>query len=180
MTDIYDHEDLYNAIVLGTARSPGVVKLSGHDREKQWDIQKAKGQTGATSQLQGDPIGQFTATFTLAEPEDFERWERFQFLLEQLTSGPKPIALPIYHPLLALNGFTEVSGAGIGGMVYDDLGRATVAVKFIEYRPPKPKPPKKAQAETGVRIGTTTVEKPDPNAAAKAELAALLEEARRP
>jgi hypothetical protein len=173
-----------SCIVLGTVRSPGVVKLSGHDREKQWDIKAAKGQTGASSTLGGDPIGSFEAEFFLADdgdngdgPGDFDKWEEFQRLIESTVSGPKPVALPIYHPDLSRNKFTEVVCGKIGGMVHDGRGGATVKVKFIEYKPPKPKPAAKAAPKPGAPGSTT---RPDPNAAAKRELAGLLEEARRP
>jgi hypothetical protein len=70
-------------------------------------------------------------------------------------------------------------------MLHDGRGGATVLVKFIEYRPPKPKPTAKAQPKpggtsAGARTGVTTVERPDPNAAAKARLNELLAEARKP
>src|SRR5690606_22508548 len=90
-------------------------------------------------------------------------------------------ALPIYHPDLARNHFTEVSVASIGGMIHDGVGGAIVIVDFIEYKPPKPKPVVKAAAKPGASSAAPIgPPKPDPNAAAKAELAALLEEARRP
>ncbi len=179
-------------IVLGDTPSPGLVKLSGHDRFKDWDVQKAKGTTGASSNLNGDPIGQFTATFFLAAfgPKgeasgDCENWDNCRRLIESRTSGPVPIALPIYHPDLAANGFTEVSSGGISGAVHDGLGGVSYTVKFIEYRPPKPKPSGKAKAKPagGSAAAAQNNQKPpapDPNAKAKAELAALQAEARKP
>lgn len=187
-----EYEDELDFIVLGNDPSPGNVKLSGHDRYKDWDIQKAKGTTGASSNLNGDPIGQFTATFYLAKfgPKgelsgDFENWDNFRRLIESMTSGPTPIALPIYHPDLAANGFTEVSSGGIGGAVHDGLGGVSYAVKFIEYKPSKPKPSSKAKAKPAgnpatAQAGIRPPSPPDPNAKAKAELAALLAEARAP
>lgn len=177
-----DDATLYDAIVLGTMRSPGVVRLSGHDRDEEWNIKKAKGTTSATTTHEGDPIGQFDAEFYLADdgygdgPSDFDLWEDFQRLIESTTNGPKPVALPVYHPDLARNRYTDVVNGGIGGMVHDGKGGAKVKVKFLEYRPPKPKPPKKPGSGTGTRIQ----EKPDPNAKAKEQLAALLEQARQP
>ena len=109
--------DLYASIVLGTARSPGVVTLTGHDREWSWDVQQAKGQTGASSALNGDSVGQFQASFYLASPADQIAWPAFQRVLESAVMGPKPVALPIYHPDLAANRFTEVCVATIGGVV---------------------------------------------------------------
>jgi hypothetical protein len=191
-----DHDDVYSAIVLGSVRSPGVVTLSGHDRNEDWDIKAAKGQTGASSSLNGRPVGQFQATFYLASDEpdesganDFTRWDDFQRLIESTTSGPKPTALTIYHPDLARNGFTEVTNGGVGGMKHDQKGGATVVVKFLEYKPPKPKPAAKATAKpaAAVRHGVgvegefgAPPPKPDPNADAKRELAELVAKAREP
>jgi hypothetical protein len=192
MTTPYEQGETLDYIVLGATRSPGVVKLIGHDRDQNWDVQAAKGSTGASSTLEGEPVGQFQASFYLASSpgddgvSDFDRWEDFQRLIESTTSGPKPTALPIYHPDLARNRFTEVSNGGVGGMLHDGRGGATVIVKFIEYRPPKPKPAAKAQPKAGgssaagARTGVTTIERPDPNAAAKAKLNELLAEARKP
>jgi hypothetical protein len=180
--------DPLDYIVLGTKASPGTVKLSRHDRTKAWDVKAAKGQTGASSSLNGDPVGDFDAEFYLADDEDFAQWEDFQRLVESTTNGPKPIALPIYHPDLARNHFTEVSNGGVGGVIHDGKGGRTVKVKFQEYKPPKPKPAAKAKAKPSSRVaaggggefGPPPPPKPDPNADAKRELAALLEEARKP
>ncbi len=173
-------EDL-DFLVLGNLHiSPGLLTLSGHDRVQNWDVQAAKGQTGASSQLNGAPIGRFKASFYLAhdrlsnpEIDDFALWDEFQRLLEGLISGPTPVAVPIYHPDLARNHFTEVTVASIGGMVHDGKGGATVTVEFIEYRPPKPKAAAGAKAKPAGKGGGKAA-KPDPNAGAKAELAALV------
>lgn len=185
MTTPYEQSEDLDFIVLGITPSPGRVTLSGHDRWENWDVQKAKGQTGASSQLNGRDVGSFTATFYLAhdnlddtETNDFDLWDSFQRLIETMTNGPRPIAMPIFHPDLARNGFTEVSSGGVGGLVHDGKGGATVVVKFQEYKPPKPKPAAKAAAKPGATSGPKA--KPDPNAAAKAQLAALVAEAKKP
>jgi hypothetical protein len=183
----YDLDEDISTLVLGTMRSPGVVKLSGHNRNKDWDVKAAKGQTGASSSLNGDPVGQFEAEFYLAGddvdsvngPSDFDVWEDFQRLIESTTNGPTPIALPIYHPDLARNKFTEVTNGGVGGMIHDGKGGAIVKVKFLEYRPPKPKPAAKAQPKPGGDNGAGPT-KPDPNAKAKEELRRLREKANEP
>lgn len=189
MATPYDLDDELSCIILGTTRSPGVVKLSGHDRIKQWDVKNAKGTTGASSALEGDPIGKFDAVFTLAGDDvdgvtDFDEWEDFQRLIESTTSGPTPVALPIYHPDLARNRYTEVTNGGIGGMIHDGKGGATVKVTFLEYKPPKPKPAAKATAKpgaSGAAAGPNTKPtKPDPNAERKRQLNALLDEADKP
>lgn len=186
----YDNEDAYRSIVFGGKRSPGQVTLLGHDRERNWDIAQASGQTGASSSLNGTPIGQFEATFYLVRDyadgtDEFTQWDEFQRILDESTSGPEPKAYPIYHPDLARNHFTEVSVASVGGLVHDGKGGALVKVKFIEYRPPKPKPPSKAKSKP--RRGGNTGDggqygppAPDPNKARKDELAELLDEANQP
>ncbi len=178
-------------ILLGTKLSPGTVKLTGHDRKDKWDIKEAKGQDGASTSLQGKPIGQFTATFYLADDgaegeNDFDAWDSFQRLIESTTNGPKPVALSIYHPDLARNGFTSVVKSSISGMQYDGRGGATVVVEFIEYRPPKPKPAAKAQPKPAGQTyqntdeGARTPPPSDPNEDAKKELASLVNQASAP
>lgn len=180
----YWFDEEYSVIILGDRVSPGVVTLSGHDRYKKWDIQEPKGTTGASTKLEGDPIGQFQASFYLVddrqdgEPDQFDEWEEFQALIESTTAGPTPKALPIYHPDLARNKFTEVTSGGIGAPIHDGRGGVTYVVKFLEYKPPKPK--KTSGAKGGVRMGVTTLEAPDPNAERKLRLASLVEQAKKP
>ena len=184
----YDLGEDLDAVILGGVRSPGLVVLAGHDRAKNWDIKAAKGSTGASTTLNGDAPAKFTATFTLANdeaiegasgPSDFAQWDEFQKLIESTTNGPKPFALRIYHPDLARNRITEVTNGGVSGLKHDGKGGSSVVVTFLEYKPAKKKASGNPTAKAG-RTGTTTLEKPDPNAAAKAELAGLLTEAKKP
>src|SRR6188768_1877078 len=147
-----DDEIEYSTLVVGTMRSPGVVTLDGHERVKNWQTVDAKGTTGASSTLNGNPIGKFSASFYLVddgteERSQFDAWQSFERLIKSTTDGAKPFALPIYHPDLARNLFTEVCNAGVGPMKYDGKGGATIVVKFIEFKPPKPKPAAKAAAK---------------------------------
>lgn len=144
MSDPSRDPDLFKSIVLAGVSSPGVVTLSGHDREQNWDVKEAKGQSGASTTYQGEKVARFKAKFHLiydptSGQDDFLRWEAFQILIEAMIQGGKPYALPIYHPDLARQRITEVCGAKVGGIVYDDKGGGTVEVEFIEYKPPKKK-----------------------------------------
>ena len=180
--------DVENVLTFPDRVSPGHVTLRGHDRVKNWDVQPAKGGTGASTVLNGDPVGKFTSTFSLTseqplggDVDDFDLWEDFQAWLESLVNGPKPIAVPIYNPDLARNHFTTVTVARIGGMVKDGNGGATVEVDWLEFKPPKPKPAAKASAKAGGPLAKPgTAARPDPNADAKAELANLLQQAKTP
>jgi hypothetical protein len=172
------HPDIYKTLIVNGGESPGAVKLSGFDFEQDWEEQKAKGSTGATSLNRGRKLVKFTATFMLADLEDVEAWETFHRTLRESVEGPKPKALLIFHPDLMRQGAIDFVVTSIGGMAHDGKGGSTVTCKFLEYRPPKPRPAAKADAGAGTRRGTTTVN--DPNAARKAELAALLEQAKAP
>jgi hypothetical protein len=180
---LLENPDLVDKMLLGTTLSPGKLTLSGHDRDKDWNTQKAKGQTGASSTLNGDPLGEFDARFDLADAEDQEAWDDFQRLIDSTVNGAKPVALPVYQVDLARNRFTEVVLRKMGGMVWNGDGSSYVVVKFGEHRPPAPKPPAKATPKPAQTMATTDEGRrspPDPNAAAKAELAALREEAAAP
>ena len=68
------------------------------------------------------------------------------------------------------------------GMVHDGKGGASVTVTFKEYRPAKPKASQKPGAKAAGKssgAGAGPNAKPDPNAKAKAELAALVDQAKK-
>lgn len=160
----FDNEDLYNTMILGGVRSPGVVKFSGHDRELDWDVKVGPGTKGGTTTLKGEKPIEFSATFSLTDRDDFEAWEKFQKLIESTVSGTKPKALDCYHPDLARNDIKSIVKKTIGGAVHDGKGGQSYTVKFLEYRPVKPK----GGTTAGSKTKTT-----DPDAAALAELNAL-------
>jgi len=181
----YDFPELFSTIILGTVVSPGKVTLSEHDRKPDWDVQKAKGSTGASTKLtDAMPPGEFKATFELADFVEVAAWDTFQKVIESTFRGPSPVALPIYHPDLARNGFTEVVGASISGVAHDRTGKATVSVKFREYRPPKPKPTQRAGAKSNAGgaggAGGAGKSKYDPNAVARKEFSELWTEVNKP
>lgn len=174
-TSPHTHPELYRSIILGGQPSPGVVTLSNCDRKHDWDVQKPKGQTGAVTVNRGPANGGFTATFYLADDTDVAGWDSFAALCSSTVDGPKPKAMSVYHPDLARNKITDVVVESLGILQHDGKGGAHVTVKFLEFRPPKPKPASKAAAGTPAKA-----KRPDPNAAAKAELAALLAQAKSP
>ncbi len=165
-----DDADLFDAIELGGVRSPGQIKsMTGHDRKINWDVKEGQGQSGASSTLKSIPLRVLSITFFLSDTEDFEAWADFSVLIYSTIAGPKPKALDIYHPDLAMVDIRSVTLANFGGVVHDGKGGQTITVQFQEYAPPKPK--------GGSATGSTTKKKaPDPNAAANAELAALTEQ----
>ena len=159
-----DNEDQFDTIILAGLNSPGVVTLSGHDREIDWDVKTGPGTTGGTTTLKAQKLVEFTAAFYLADADDWNEWPAFQTVVESSVKG-KGAGLDVYHPDLARNGINTVVMKKIGGVVHDKKGGQTITVTFLEYRPPKPAvvSPASAKAKT----------ENDPDAAAKAELTAL-------
>lgn len=185
----YDYADEYSFFIIGDQVSPGTVTFSGHDAYENWDIQNAKGSKGSSSQLNGRPIVQFTANIYLADDRvdgeltEFDIWEQnFRPYLEAMTAGPEPISRPVFHPDLSAQHIAEASFGGIGAPIHDGRGGVTWPVKFIEYKPPAPKPiaSAKGAAGGGTRTGTTTLSVPDPNAERKARLSSLVDQAKEP
>jgi hypothetical protein len=168
------HPDLFQCVIYNGVRSPGVVKLSGHDREINIEVKTPKGSTGCSTVIHGHQPRAFQATFTLADEDDVADWDTFAKLLLTDQKAPKPKARQCYHPDLLRNLILDVVVQSIGGLTYADNGMATVAVKFQQHEPPKAKAASKPKAE---RKGVTTI---DPNAAAKRELELLIEQAKGP
>jgi len=163
--DPINDADLYDSIDLGGTRSPGVVTLSGHDREIDWDVKVGPGTTGGTTTLKAEKLVEFSASFYLADEDDFAGWPAFRSLINSTVEGTGK-GIDVFHPDLESNGIRSVVKKSIGGVVHDRKGGQTIVVKFLEYRPPQPKRLSPA--------GSSSKGKgPDPDAAAKAELAAL-------
>lgn len=169
---------IFDLILLGDAASPGVVTLSGHDREQNIDVKQSDGQKGATTTWKGTAVAGFTATFYLTiDPiqgiDDFELWDAFAEVIWSTVppkSGKKPVALDVYHPDLERNGIKSVFLKKMGGMVHDGKGGATIAVEFSEYFPPKP-------VSTGTASKSSKVDPNDPLTKAQAQFDALKKEA---
>lgn len=186
MPNPIDDESLYDAIVLAGTRSPGLVTLSGHDRVQKWDIKSADGAGGASTTHKGEEVAQFTASFYLVKDpvlglDEFAEWETFAALIRSMLPAAGGVrAFDVYHPDLAANDIKAVQQASVGGMTHDGKGGATVVVKFLEYRPAKPKggTAKGSRSGSSTRTGVTTLN--DPNADLKAQIAALTAQARTP
>jgi hypothetical protein len=180
------NEDAYNAIILGGVRSPGVVVLSGFRRECAWDVKEGGAQDGAATTRKGQKPAKGTATFRLVyDPtegsDQLTEYEQvFVPLLRSSFDKSQAQALTIYHPDLAMLGVTQVVVETIGQIDHDGKGGGSAQVGLLEYVKPKPKPASRPKAKASSGVDARGNAKPDPNAAAKAELAALLAEARKP
>lgn len=183
MPNPFTHPELYQAMILGGKRSPGVVTFSGHDRDIGWDIKKGPGQKGATTTRTSEDPVEFEASFYLVtdparEVDDVAAWPEFLDIVKSTIAGPEPKALDAYHPDLAEVDIKSVVLKKILGVTRDGHGGETRKIRFLEYRPAK------AQGGSGTPNGSRTkptkaTQKDDPNAAALAELAKLTEEYKR-
>lgn len=177
-TNTYDDPEIYDSIVLAGVSSPGKVTISGHDRVYGWDVKKAPGQAGAsTTRTSEDPI-EFTCSFYLVQDlavdvDDFADWDDFATLITSTVAGQKPKALDIYHPDLAAVDIGSVVLKSFGGVVHDGKGGQTIAVKFLEYKPPKPSGGSPNGSSTRTKTPIEAQKKADPDQAALDELAKL-------
>lgn len=169
-----DDPELFEAVMLGGKRSPGKVTLSGHNRKVTWDVKTGNGQSGASTTLKDIPPIEFTASFFLVRDDaegidDISDWPDFQAVIEATVNGSTPQAVDIYHPDLArqVPPIKSVCKAEVGGVVHDETGGQTIAVKFQEYRPAVAKggSPNGSSSKGGKSAGEA-----DPNADVKAQL----------
>jgi hypothetical protein len=171
--------EVFDSIEFDSVTSPGVCRLTGHEREIKLDVKDSDGQHGATTTFKGTKCGSFTATFTLgwdpaAGVDDFTAWDDFAQRLWSTVppaSGKTPVAKDIWHPDLERNGYNSVILQKMGGMQHDGKGGATIAVELAEYFPPR-------AATTGSSAGSKkNAENPnDPLVVARKELEGLLAE----
>lgn len=169
------HPELYKSIVVDGKPSPGVVTLSNCEREHDWEQQKPKGTIGAVTLNRGPQnSGPFTATFYFADEFEVEDWTTFSAALSASAESTKPRAMTIYHPDLARLKITSVVVKSVGILEHDGKNGATCKVQFLEYKPQKPRKPVPPAAKKALSA------KNDPNAAAKAELDALLKQVNGP
>lgn len=180
-----DATELFDSIVFDGRRSPGVVTLTGFDREQSIDVQESDGQKGASTKWKGEKCGSGTLTFAIVRNDDrneFAEWDEYAELFWSTIppkSGDKPVAKDIYHPDLARNHYTSIILRKMGKIVHDGKGGATIAVEVAEYYPPKPA---KVGGATGSKpkSGGGAADPNDPVAAATQELNDLLKAASSP
>lgn len=180
MPNEFDNPELFDEILLAGQRSPGVVTLSGHDRDIGWDVKKGAGQSGATTTRTSEDPVEFEASFYLVIDhsqgiDDISAWPAFAELIRSTVNGPKPKALDIYHPDLAENDIKSVVLKKFLGVTRDGKGGETRKVRFLEYRPAKAKGGTPNGSKSKPKSGTG-IDPNDPNAAALAELAKLTNE----
>lgn len=155
-----DTPELYDYVTLAGKRSPGIAKCTGFARGQKWDIKDGDGQDGATTTLKGTKIAQGTITLFLWKDQenDVDHFADYDVWRDVFAGsvGNKSRGLDLYYPDTARLKIKSISIEEEGILKHDGKGGATVDIKVLEFKPPKPKP-----AETP--IASKTKPGPDPD-----------------
>lgn len=141
-------------IMLNGRKSPGIAKVTGATDKRKWDVQAGLYQTGAITIYRGREISKFTVTLTLATSQDWIDWAAWRDLVSRPPLGlagfqSQSHALTIEHPWLKMLDIHEVSVEEVGQPEEaDDTGSWSIAIKFLEFRLPKPSFAKPEAAKT--------------------------------
>lgn len=185
MTNPFTNEELYDKYTLAGEACPGIVTLEGLKKKNKWDIKDGDGQDGASTTRKGKVPAQWTAIHRLVyDPvqgiDEFAEWDAFLPLLKSCTAGTEAKAYDFYHPDAERVDVSSAVVEFIGALKHDGRGGATVEVGFLEYAPPKAKASSSPNGSKANSPSGSNIDRPDPNAAAKEELANLLKEAQAP
>ncbi len=139
----YRDPQSYDCPIVAGQRWPGAARVSGCERTYEWQINKGKGKSGATTNYQGEGLAEPEITFVLWEGYDgesrcdyFAEWERYKVVFDIPDQGDPP-ALPIEHPQFALAKIGPCSVKKVGDLQFQADGSATVTVKLLQFKPPK-------------------------------------------
>lgn len=164
-----------DAVVIGNDAFPGKATVSGLNGPRGWEVRKGYGQSGATVVPTGDELSTFSILFEIWDPLDALNFYRlaakyFDRSVKLAPGGKTPLALAIFHPVLAAPPFriSAVVVKDVTGFEQDDLGLWTCNVSFLQYRKPKPAPAKPAAVyEQATDTAPTAVDKADAELEAK-------------
>lgn len=132
-----DDPDLYDAVLLGGAWTPGVADVAGAGDPRKWDKQDGKGQSGATIKYNGRGLAEFDIVLTFTERRHFDAWRTFKVVLEP-PEGASPTGLDIVHPLLEDVGITSVVVQNVSQITQPEPGIYQVTISLLQNRAPVP------------------------------------------
>lgn len=178
----FELPELYDHILIGGQRSPGVCTLSGFKRSVAWDVKQGGGQDGASTTRKGKEPASGTVTVYLVDEtgqqSEQDEWQAFAALLQ--IAQQQAIAFDVYHPDLMTLKITSAVVTWVGQVEHDGKGGAKASFGLMEYLPPKKKPAAKPKSKSSGSKPGDPPKAPDPNAALKSELDALLQKAQAP
>lgn len=132
-------------ILLQGQQSPGLCDIVDASSQRNWDVQKAHGVSGAKTVFTGKEPAKFSVTFRLYTVQDWADWYRWSPIALQLPKrrqgGQRQAdrgALEIVHPLLEHVGISSVCVVDVVAPKQTGDGEWTAEIKFLEFREPKP------------------------------------------
>lgn len=125
-------------VLLAGERSPGLADVQGAGSPRRWDIRRGYALSGARPVFRGMDVARFRVVLRLLTEADWEAWHAWKRLVQQPPSGTRPRALDIWHPVLEECGISSAVVENVEQPVHDGTGGWSIAIAFIEYRPPMP------------------------------------------
>jgi hypothetical protein len=139
------------------ARSPGLAKVRGASRPRNWDIQKGYGLDGAGVVYTSSGLAEFSIDIFLWLNSHWEIWPEFAKLLDA-PATQKERALGIVHPLLAMPplGIMQSVVKDITQFEYNDSTQLWACeIKFLQFKVPTKAPLTKAKS--GIPGGSVAI-----------------------
>lgn len=125
-------------VLLAGQRSPGIADVQGAGSPRRWDIRRGYALSGARPVFRGMDVARFRVVLRLLTEADWEAWHEWKVLVQQPPTGTRPRALDIWHPVLEECGISSAVVENVEQPVHDGTGLWTIAIAFIEFRPPQP------------------------------------------
>jgi hypothetical protein len=144
-------------LTLGGLTSPGKCTIKGLKTPRKIDERDGYGTSGATTVFNGVKCARFSVLFEVVDVTDVIAGRPFFALVKRPPVGIAPLAMQIYHPILAEENIGAVLVVDGGGWDQDDSGLWFRTVEFIEWRKPLP-----ALAAPQAAIPTAPVDTPAP------------------
>jgi hypothetical protein len=116
----------------------GKAEIVGLETPRKVDERDGYGITGATTVFNGIKLARWGVLFSIWDAFDFDESRPFFEMLKTPPLTLPPLALGVYHPLLAEEGISAALVLNGGGWSQDDYGLFTRTVKFVQYRQPLP------------------------------------------
>jgi hypothetical protein len=174
--------EAFDVIVVAGVVNPGIVRVSGAERVFDWDVKDAPGSQGSTITYRGwKPTDSITLRFEFWEREQInEFYNEFVplFYYDAAKTAPKPV--DVFHPTLNANQVNSVVTKKIGPLTPEDKQLWSVTIEVLEYRPA---PKKNATSTPKGSAGTDPAKaaaKPTVEDEQDRQIAALLEQAKKP
>ena len=149
--------DAYDIIVLNGKPSPGLAGVFGANDPRKWDERNGLGLSGATLYFMGNGLSEFSVSFRLWLPEQWEAWDKWSPLIAKTPYGVKPstslLRKTIYHPFLAELGISDCVVLDQSQWDQVEHGIWEKEVKFKKFRAPSPAMGKPIGSEEKEEVG---------------------------